>query len=134
MPLQTRLRNWFRPWHAVVFAVFAAGTAWSLRGKPLELSTVLIAVAGGLFGAVVFQFTVGSVWAYIVEYANAGGKWTDGPFLVPFGIGLTTGAVTYVYEASVGAAAWAGFWAFVVSAAALAIIAQFYAGYRESAV
>ncbi|ELZ78438.1 hypothetical protein C455_12163 [Haloferax larsenii JCM 13917] len=132
MSLQHRLREWFRPWYALVFAVFVAGTAWSLRGQPLGLSSILIAVTGGLLGAVVFQFTVGSVWAYIVEYANAGGRWTDGPFLAPFTIGIATGAVTYVYDASVGAAAWAAFWSFAVSAAALAVIAQFYAGYRES--
>jgi hypothetical protein len=93
-----------------MLAVFLAGTAWGLRGRPLEPLPVLTAVVGGLFGLVVFQFTVGNLWAYAVEYHNAGGSWTDPPFV----------------------AAWAAFWTFAVAAGVVAVVVNAAAGYREA--
>jgi hypothetical protein len=113
--------------------VFVVGTSLSLqRAGGVSGGTVLRAVLSGLFGLVIFQFTVGNVWGYAVEYYNAGGSWTDLPFLTPFVAAGVTGIVTAVYTGSVGAGAWVAFWAFVVVAAVVALGAWFVAGYREA--
>jgi hypothetical protein len=115
-----------------MLAVFLAGTAWSLRGRPLKPLPVLTAVIGGLFGLVVFQFTVGNLWAYAVEYHNAGGSWTDPPFVAPFAVAVVAGAATYVFLADAAAAAWAAFWTFAVAAGVVAVVVNAAAGYREA--
>ncbi|ELZ94075.1 hypothetical protein C440_10658 [Haloferax mucosum ATCC BAA-1512] len=132
MSLQNRLRERIRPWHAVIFTVFVVGTVWSLRGEPIESLSVLMAVASGLLGAIVFQFTVGSIWGYVVEYHNAGGRWTDTPLLTPFAVAVAVGAVVYTtLTAELAVAAWGAFWAFAIAAGLVAVVTQFYAGYRS---
>ncbi|SFR55070.1 hypothetical protein [Halogeometricum limi] len=133
MTLRSRLQHRLRPWHAVMLAVFLAGAAFSLRDGDYAPFRVLAAVVAGLFTLVLFQFTVGNLWAYAVEYHNAGGSWTDAPFLAPFAAGGGAGAVTLFYTDSLGAAAWAAFWTFAVVAAVVAGAAWFLAGYRDSA-
>ena len=129
MSLQDRLR----PWHGLMLAVFLVGAGVSLvRDGMITGDTVLFATLTGLFGLVLFQFTVGNVWAYAVEYRNAGGRWSDLPFLTPFVFGLLWGLVAFVTTDSVGAAAWAAFWGFAVVAALTAVAVWLAVGYRES--
>jgi hypothetical protein len=135
------LRGRLRPWHGLLLVTFLAGVGFSLarRGSPggVALPDLLAAVLVGLFAVIVLQFTVGNVWGYAVEYANAGGSWTDAPFLAPFVVaalvlvavllvnpGATTGPV-------VAAALWSAFWGFVVAAAMVAIAVRFLSGYQE---
>jgi len=127
------LSDRLRPWHGVMLVVFVAGTGIALlRAGTVTGDTVLRAVLAGLFGLVVFQFTVGNVWGYAVEYYNAGGSWTDLPFLTPFVAAGVAGVALGVHTGSVAAAAWVAFWAFVVVAAVVALGAWFVAGYREA--
>jgi hypothetical protein len=127
------LRDRLRPWHALLLAVFAVGTAVALlRTGSITTRSVLRAVLSALFGLVVFQFTVGSVWGYAVEYHNTGGSWTDVPFLTPFAVACLAGVVVGIRSGSAGLAAWTGFWAFVVVAAVVAVGAWVAAGYRQA--
>ncbi|WP_049890439.1 hypothetical protein [Halogeometricum borinquense] len=133
MALQNRLRDRLRPWHALMLAVFLAGFALSLQDTPLGRDSAFVAVISGLAAVVAFQFTVGNIWGYAVEYYNAGGSWTDLPFLTPFVAAIAVGAVTYFrIDPVLGAAAWAAFWTFIVVAGIVAVVTQFSAGYRES--
>ncbi|ADQ66535.1 hypothetical protein C499_02222 [Halogeometricum borinquense DSM 11551] len=133
MSLHNRLRNGLHSWNTVVFAVFLAGTAISLHGRPLELLPVLKSIASGVLGAILFQFTVGNVWGYAVEYRNTGGSVTDRRFLAPFVVAIAAGAVTYAYNATLDAAVWTAFWAFTIMMVLLALGIRFADGYREGA-
>jgi len=125
------LRDRLRPWHGVMLAVFLAGSSISLtRTDTVTTATAMRAVLSGLLGLVVFQFTVGNVWGYAVEYHNTGGEWTDLPFLAPFVAAGVAGAVVAVRTGSAGLSAWVAFWAFVIVAAAVALGTWFLAGYR----
>ncbi|MFC6989383.1 hypothetical protein ACFQJD_12950 [Haloplanus sp. GCM10025708] len=128
------LRSRLRPWHALMVAVFLAGTAVSLwrAGEPLGPALVFGAVLRGLFGLVLFQFTVGNVWAYAVEYYNAGGRWTDLPFVLPFAVAGLAAAAALLVASDLALAAWAGFWTFVVVAGVVAVAAWFAVGYRDA--
>jgi len=129
------LRDRLRPWHGVMLAVFVVGTSVSLlRAGTATGGTVMRAVIAGLFGLLVFQFTVGNVWGYAVEYHNAGGSWTDLPFLTPFVTAGVAGVATAVYTGNVGAGAGVAFWVFVAVAAVVALAASFAVGYRETEV
>ena len=125
------LRDRLRPWHGVMLAVFLAGSSISLtRADTVTTATAMRAVLSGLLGLVVFQFTVGNVWGYAVEYHNTGGEWTDLPFLAPFVAAGVAGAVVAVRTGSAGLSAWVAFWAFVIVAAVVALGTWFLAGYR----
>ncbi|MFC6824457.1 hypothetical protein [Halopelagius fulvigenes] len=127
------LRDRLRPWHALMLAVFLVGTAWTLRDvTPLSLSAVLVASFHGLLWLLGFQVTVGMLWAYAVEYYNAGGKWTDLPFVLPFGVALVVGVAVGVVFESGGGAVGAAFWTFVVVAGLVAVVVWVRVGYRES--
>jgi len=127
------LRHRLRPWHALMLAVFLVGTAVSLlRADAPTGGAVLRAVLAGLLGLVLFQFTVGNVWGYAVEYRNAGGSWTDLPFLTPFVAAGAAGVGVALRFDSAGVGAWAAFWVFVIVAAVVALGAWFVAGYREA--
>jgi hypothetical protein len=128
------LRDRLRPWHGVMLVVFTVGTSMSLlRAGTATVETTLRAVVSGLFGLVIFQFTVGNVWGYAVEYHNAGGSWTDLPFLAPFVAAGVAGVGVAVRTGSAGVGAWAAFWAFVIVAAVVALGAWVVAGYRDAA-
>lgn len=140
MSLQSTLRERFRPWYLLDIAAFllgALGTLWrTVSGfggsEPLNPFLGVIAVVSGLFAVVVLRFTLGNLWGYAVEYANAGGQWTDTPFLVTLGGGLGAVVLTYAFTSSLGAAAWAGFWSFAVVAGVVSVAVSFAAGYEES--
>jgi len=137
--LQSTLRDRFRPWYILDVAAFligATGSVWRARSgfgelAPLTPFSSVTAVVSGLFAVVVLRFTVGNLWGYAVEYANAGGQWSDLPFLVPVVSLLASVGVTYAITNSLGAAAWAGFWTFVVVAGAVAVAVSFAAGYSD---
>ncbi|MGQ4557074.1 hypothetical protein [Halobellus sp. GM3] len=139
MPLHQRVRDRFRPWYLLDVAAFLVGAVGSLRRAASGLEeqaattthTSVVAVAAGLLAVVVLRFTVGNLWGYAVEYVNAGGQWSDLPFLLPVGSGLAAAALAYAVTSNFGAAAWGGFWAFVVAAGVVAIAVSFAAGYRE---
>ncbi|AUV83965.1 hypothetical protein C2R22_11670 [Salinigranum rubrum] len=117
-----------------MLAVFLLGAGLSLaRNGALTTRTASLALLSGLFGLVVFQFTVGNVWGYAVEYYNAGGRWTDLPFLVPFVAAGLAGAVVALRFESLAAGAWTAFWTFVVVAGLVAITAWMAVGYRDVA-
>jgi hypothetical protein len=127
------LRDRLRPWHALMVVVFVAGTTtYLLDANSATGGTGVRAVVSGLFALVVFQFTVGNVWGYAVEYHNAGGRWTDLPFLMPFVTAAVAGVVAGVYAGSVLAGAWAAFWVFVLVAAVVAVGTWVVAGYTEA--
>ncbi|WP_049987215.1 hypothetical protein [Halobellus rufus] len=140
MSLHSALPDRFRPWYLLDVAAFLLGAVGSIQrsvsgfGDLPSLTPVASvgAVVSGLFAVVVLRFTVGNLWAYAVEYANAGGQWSDLPFLAPIGGGLAGVAVTYAVTTSLGAAAWAGFWTFAVVAGVVAVAVSFAAGYEES--
>ena len=140
MPLHRRVSDRLRPWYlldVLAFLFGASSTLWRAADGFGELAvlTPLAAVtagASGLFAVVVLRFTVGNLWAYAVEYANAGGQWTDLPFLVPVGSGLAGLLLTYATTSNLGAAAWAGFWAFVVAAGVVAAAVSLAVGYSEA--
>ncbi|QCC47071.1 hypothetical protein [Halobellus limi] len=140
MSLHHRLHDRLRPWYFLDVAAFLLGAVGSLRralsgfGELTSLTPfeAVTAVASGLFAVVVLRFTVGNLWGYAVEYANAGGQWSNLPFLVPVGGGLAAVAVTYAATTSLGAAAWAGFWAFAVAAGVVAVAVSLAAGYSEA--
>jgi len=125
------LRDRLRPWHGVMLVVFLVGSSVSLtRADAVTTATVMRAVLSGLLGLLVFQFTVGNIWGYAVEYHNAGGEWSDLPFLVPFVAAGVAGVGVVVRTGSAGLGAWVAFWAFVIVAAVVALGAWFLAGYR----
>jgi hypothetical protein len=116
----------------LLVVVLGVGTGVSLvRGDAVTGRTVGRALLAGLVGVVVFQFTVGSVWGYVVEYRNAGGAWTDRPFLAPFVLAGVAGAAAGLARGSVALAAWVAFWAFVIAAATVAVGAWVVVGYRD---
>ncbi|SEO97656.1 hypothetical protein SAMN04487948_109108 [Halogranum amylolyticum] len=128
MSLQTRLR----PWHAVLVAVFLVGTGLSLfRAGDYAFADWFEAVVSGLLALLVFQFTVGNLWGYAVEYYNAGGEWTDPVFLAPFAVATLVGIAVGVWSESLATAAWGAFWVFVVAAGVVAAGAWFVVGYRR---
>ena len=128
------LRDHLRPWHALMTAVLLVGIGVSLsRAGTVTGETAVRALVSGLFGLVIFQFTVGNAWAYAVEYRNTGGAWTDLPFLVPFVAAGLAGVAVWARTGSLGAGAWATFWVFVFAAAVVAVGAWFVAGYWETA-
>ena len=132
------LRDRLRPWHGLLALTFLVGVGFSLgQVEQVAVNNAMLAVLSGLLAVVVLQFTVGNVWAYAVEYANAGGSWTDAPFVLPFVVAglvavtmlLVNGGPTKV--AVVWAALWSAFWGFVVTAAVVALVVRFYTGYRQ---
>lgn len=121
-----------------MLATFLVGATVSLsRADAVTPWSAFVAVLAGLLAVVLLQITVGNVWGYAVEYANAGGSWTDPPFLAPFALaGLVAVAVLLVNPGRqswpvVGAALWSAFWGFVVAAAIVALVVRFYTGYAE---
>lgn len=118
---------------AAVLLLGVAASLWRRAGDPAGLGylTVLAAVTEGLLALVVFRFTVGNVWAYVVEYLNAGGSVTDAPLVLPFVAAGVVGAVAGLVE-GVGAAAWTAFWGFVVAAGVVTVGAWVRTGYREA--
>jgi len=125
------LRDRLRPWHALMVVVLLAGIGVSLsRADAVTGATAVRALVSGLFGLVIFQFTVGNVWGYAVEYRNAGGSWTDRPFLAPFVTAGLAGVAAGVWTGSPGAGAWVAFWVFVLVAAAVAVGTWMLVGYR----
>jgi len=126
------LRDHLRPWHALMVVVLLTGTGVSLlRADAVTQRAAFRALLSGLVGLVLFQFTVGNVWGYAVEYHNAGGEWTDLPFLTPFVLAGLAGVAAAVRTGSVGLGAWVAFWVFVFVAAAVALGAWLLTGYRE---
>jgi hypothetical protein len=139
-----RLRGRFRPWYLLDVAAFLFGAGGSLERtlageltrSPAAIGAitpfdVVVAVASGLLAVVVLRFTLGNVWAYAVEYANAGGRWSDLAFLLPVCGGVVALAVTYATTSNLWAAAWAGFWIFAGLAAVVAVAASVAAGYAD---
>lgn len=127
------LHDRLRPWHALLLAVFllSAGTAL-LRDGAVTVATALGAILYALFVVVLFQFTVGNARAYAVEYRNAGGRWSDLPFLAPVLVGVLFGVTVLVTIHSLGAAVWSAFWGFVVVAAVTAVAVWLLVGYHEA--
>jgi hypothetical protein len=116
-----------------MIAVLAAGAGVSLaRAGAVTGRTAMRALLSGLFGLVLFQFTVGNVWGYAVEYRNSGGEWTDRPFLTPFVLAVVAGVSAGFARGSVALGAWVAFWTFVVVAAAVALGTWMVAGYHEA--
>lgn len=117
--------------------ILGAGNHLS-RADALTLGPVATAILHGLFGVVVFQFTVGSVWASAVEYRNAGGRWTDLAFLAPFGVTLAV-VVAYfltVVDPTLGgvaAALWVGVFVFAGALAVTSLAVRVALGYRDGA-
>lgn len=112
---------------------FLGGAGVSLsRADAISSRSALVALVAGLLAVVVLQFTVGNVWGYAVEYANAGGSWTDAPFLAPFAAALVGFGAVLAIRGSVFAALWTGFWLFVIIAALVALVVRFYVGYAEA--
>lgn len=148
MSLQSALSDRFRPWYLVDTTAFLFGAGGSIRrASPgvdgltglsviaitgLSLLTIVTAVVSGLLAVVVARFTLGNLWGYAVEYTNAGGQWSDLPFLVPVGGGFAAVAATYAVTERLATAAWAGFWMFVIVAGVAAVVVSFAAGYQES--
>ena len=134
MSLQSRLR----PWHGLMATVFVLGAGSSLlRADAFTLRSAMLATVTGLFGVVVFQFTVGTAWASAVEYRNAGGRWTDLAFVAPFGVGLVAAAASLSVAprptlAAVASALWAGVVVFAVAMAVTSLVVQILVGYRDS--
>ncbi len=137
MSLHTSLRDGLRPWHALMLAVFLVGAARSIAASDLGVAgiappDVLRPVVEGLLYVVVFQFTVGNVWGYAVEYRNAGGRWRDPPFLAPFVVTGVAAVATFAVTRDLWAAAGVAFWVFVLCAAVLAVAVEVFAGYRAA--
>jgi hypothetical protein len=127
------LRDRLRPWHALMIVVLLAGAGvYLMRVDTITRRTALRALVSGLLGVVLFQFTVGNVWGYAVEYRNVGGSWTDLPFLAPFVVAGITGVASGVWTGSPGAGAWVAFGVFVVCAAVTALGTWVLVGYRET--
>ena len=137
MSLRDRLRPDFRPWHGLMAAVFVVGAASSVARNDLLAAeigpeTLFLPVIEGLLGVVVFQFTVGNVWGYAVEYYNAGGQWSDPVFLAPFVVTAAAGVAAFVVVGDAVTAAAVAFWTFVLAAAVLAVTVQVAVGYRAA--
>jgi hypothetical protein len=139
MALHERLPDRFRPWYALLVAVFlvGAGVAFVDAGAALSVGSALYATLEGVLWAVAFQFTVGTVWSYAAEYRRAGGDWTDALFAAPVVVAVVAGvAAGWVaggdWTRTAAVAAWAAFWAFVVAAGLLAVGVRVALGYREA--
>lgn len=135
--LHTSLRDRLRPWHALLLAVFLVGAGRSIATSNIGAAGIaapdaLLPVVEGLLYVVVFQFTVGNVWGYAVEYRNAGGRWRDPPFLAPFVVTAVAAIATFVVTRDPWAAAGIAFWTFVLCAAMLAVAMHVLAGYRAA--
>jgi len=135
MALHDRVRDRLRPWHALMLAVFLVGVGLSVaRSAPFPAGIgapdLLLFVINGLFWVVIFRFTVGNVWAAAVEYRNAGGAWSDAPFLAPFALAGAAAAAVYALTRSLAGAASAAFWVFVLALAATAVVVNLAVGYR----
>ncbi|MFB6252520.1 MAG: hypothetical protein ABEI27_12705 [Halobellus sp.] len=140
MALPRPLPDEFRLWYLLDVAAFVVGVwTWFRQSSDsvadlLSLDPLLIALAtvSGLLAVFILRVTVGNLWGYAVEYANAGGEWTDLPFLATFGIGAAGAIVAYVATSSLGTAAWAGFWTFAFGAVGVGIVVHLATGYREA--
>ena len=140
MPLHRRVSDRLRPWYlldVLAFLFGASSTLWRAADGFGELAVLtplaaVTAVASGLFAVVVLRFTVGNLWAYAVEYANAGGQWSDLAFLVPVCGSAAAVLVTYAANSNFWAAAWAGFWIFAALAAVVAVVVSFASGYADA--
>ncbi|SDX85825.1 hypothetical protein [Halobellus clavatus] len=140
MALPRPLPDEFRLWYLLDVAAFVVGVwTWLQQSSTpaadllaLDPFVVSVATVSGLLAVFILRVTVGNLWGYAVEYANAGGEWTDLPFLATLGIGVAAGIATYVVTASLGAAAWTAFWAFVFGAIGVGVVVHLAAGYRES--
>jgi hypothetical protein len=116
-----------------MLTVFLLGTGISLfRAGSYASEAWFEAVVSGLFALVVFQFTVGNVWGYAVEYRNAGGRWSDSVFVAPFAVATLAAVALAVSTGDVWAGVWLGFWVFVVAAGVVAAGVWFAVGYRRS--
>jgi hypothetical protein len=120
-----------------MLAVFLVGAGTSLARQDLTTAGLgpeafFIPVINGLMALVVFQFTVGNVWGYAVEYYNAGGHWTDLPFVTPFAVAILAALAVVSTTGNWALAAWAAFWLFIVVAGVVAVAVSFAAGYRDS--
>ncbi len=121
-----------------MLAVFVAGAGLSAaRNAPFPAGVgvpeLVLFTIEGLFGLVIFQFTVGNVWAAAVEYRNAGGSWRDLPFLAPVGLAGAAGATLYAASGNVGVAASVAFWVFVGATGVIAVAVNVVVGYTETA-
>ncbi|MFC7069599.1 hypothetical protein [Halobaculum lipolyticum] len=137
MSLHDRLPDRLRPWHLLMLAVFVAGAGLSAaRNAPFPagvgIQDLVLFTIEGLFGLVIFQFTVGNVWAAAVEYRNAGGSWRDLPFLAPVVLAVFAAATLYAVSGNVGVAASAAFWVFVGATAVTAVAVNVVVGYTEA--
>ena len=141
-----------RPWHGLMFAAFCLGAGLAVREVDttagLGPEAVFLPVMQGLLAVVAFQFTVGSVWSYAVEYRNHGGDWTDHTLLAPFALavfgGLAAVAVGFANSAFtavgfrdtavavLGTFLTGAFWTFVLAAVVVNLAAQALAGYTDA--
>lgn len=126
------LQDRLGPWRGLLILVFLVAAGLSLaRTEALTVVAGLSAVLYGLLAVVLLQFTVGNVWAYAVEYRDAGGAWSDLPFLAPVVFGAGWGVFAFSTTRSLSVAAWAAFWGFAVVAAITAVAVWVLFGYRE---
>lgn len=128
-----------------MLVVFCVGAAGSVTQTNLDSTAgfgpeaIFLPTLSGLLAVVVFQFTVGNVWGYAVEYRNAGGRWSDWAFLAPVLLtalaGAAVAAVRLGDDATLSSAlvagGWAAFWVFVACAAVLYVATWLRVGYRE---
>ena len=142
-----------RPWHGLLTAVFCFVAGAAVRDLDttagLGPEAIYVPVAQGLFAVLVFQFTVGSVWGYVVEYRKHGGGWTDNTLLASVALAVLAGlAGTAVWltgpggrttdpqalaVSALGSFLWASFWGFVLSVVVVNLAAQLMKGYSDAA-
>lgn len=141
-----------RPWHGLMFAAFCLGAGLAARDLDttagLGPEAVFLPAMQGLLAVVVFQFTVGNVWSYAVEYRNQGGDWTDHTLLAPFvlagfgGLAAVAAALTGpgflatgfrdTVVAVLGTFLTGAFWTFVLAVVVVNLAAQVLAGYTNA--
>ncbi|QLG64012.1 hypothetical protein HUG12_07000 [Halorarum salinum] len=116
-----------------MLALFLVAGGLSLaRAESPTAGAAFTAGLYSLLAVVLFRFTAGNVWRYAVEYRDAGGAWSDLPFLAPFVVAAAVGAAVLLPGGSLGSAAWAAFWGFVVAAGLASAAVWLAVGYRES--
>ncbi len=117
----------------LVLLLGTGASLWRRTGDPTAVGplVVLLAVTEGLLALVLFRFTVGNVWAYVVEYLNAGGSAVEAPVLLPLAAAGVVGVVAGFGE-GVATGAWAALWAFVVVAGLVTVGVWARVGYREA--